>query len=123
MANVFIDYDGTLAEGGVYPGWGAWLPGAVDAVDELLAAEHHVTVYSVRLNRVAFGKEKDPGQYLADRMEMRARLDDRGLYAVDIYEGDKPFYDLLVDDRAMRHPGRPGSWRRLTPAILARLEA
>lgn len=122
MAEVFIDYDGTLAEN-VWPGWGQWMPGAVDAVDQLLEAGHHVTVWSARLNSTAFGRDKTPAEFMRDREEMRQRLDDQGLYQVDIYPGDKPMFDLLVDDRALRFPGRPQSWRRIILAILTRLEA
>lgn len=118
VANVFIDYDGTLADRGQF------MPGAVAALKEILAAGHHVTIYSAGLNTTWLnGAEKSPSQYLASRANVRAALDVVGLRSVDIYEGDKPAYDLLIDDRSMRFPGRPGSWRRIIPAVLTRLEA
>jgi hypothetical protein len=121
MANIAIDLDGTLVEK-QWPEVGEWMPGAIDAVKEMLAAGHHVYLYTARLSsKHPSGDDKDPAMLFVQRAEVRELLDAAGLAEVDIYEGDKPFWHLLIDDRAMRFPGRRRSWERILPAVLARV--
>jgi hypothetical protein len=119
--SIAIDWDGTLCEHR-WPDWGDWNPGAVDAVKELLAAGCKVFVFSVRVCT------HDPitGTYLGAEhynamLEMRRRLDEAGLQAVDIYVGNKPLFDLLIDDRAIRFPPRRNAWRVMPRKVLARM--
>jgi len=120
MANIALDLDGTLVEKR-WPEIGPWYPGAIDAVKEMLAAGHHVYIYSARLSsKHPSGDEKHASIVFTQRQDVRQLLDDAGLEAVDIYVGDKPFWHLLIDDRAMRFPGRKKSWPRIIGAVLAR---
>lgn len=121
MANIALDLDGTLVEK-KWPEIGEWLPGAREGVRELLDAGHHCYLYSARLSAYhPSGDPKDPATLLAQRAAVRQLLDEAGLEEVDIYEGNKPFWHLLIDDRAMRFPGRRNSWKRIVPAILGRV--
>lgn len=121
MANIAIDLDGTLVEK-KWPEVGEWLPGAQAAVHAMLDAGHHVYLYSARLSSThPSGDPKDPAVLFTQMADVRELLDAAGLEAVDIYQGDKPFWHLLIDDRAMRFPGRRRSWERILPAVLARV--
>lgn len=124
MSRIAIDFDGTLVKS-AWPGVGDPIPGAADAVRELIAADHHVYVYTARTShQYTDGTTKTPAQWMANMEQVRDALDDMGLVGVPIWEGyGKPHYHLLIDDRAMRFPGRPNSWKRIVPAILARVSA
>lgn len=123
MPTIALDLDGTLIER-KWPEMGEWFPGAIDAAKELLAMGHHCYIYSARLSsRHPSGDVKDPAMLYLQRQAVRDLLDAAGLEAVTISEADKPFWHVLVDDRALRFPGRSGSWRHMVPKIHARVTA
>lgn len=101
---------------------GDWIPGAREAVRKLLDANHTVYIYSARLSPIRMdGTQRTPAEVMQAIQAVRDMLDDAGLHGVDIWQGSgKPFWHLLIDDRAMRFPGRPGSWKKILPAALAR---
>lgn len=79
---IAIDFDGTLVQGDKA------LPGARDAVNQLREAGHKVMIFSC--NRTAWIK----------------RVLEQNEIVVDyIWEGDKPVYDLLIDDRNVEFRG------------------
>ena len=120
MARVALDLDGTLVEAR-WPHIGAWLPGAVDAVHELLAAGHTVYIFSSRVSPYWLdGSERNPAEVEQMIREVRERLDSAGLQAVDIFTGlGKPQYDILVDDKAERFTGR---WKTTLTKVLLRVD-
>jgi hypothetical protein len=129
MAVIALDWDGTLVEA-KWPDMGDWLPGAVEAVHEMLRQGHKCYIYSARLspvydqhfNRGNGPEEKPPGEVLLAIQEVRDKLDEAGLQAVDIWTGVKPFWTLLIDDKAMNFPGRPRSWKRILPRVLIKVD-
>lgn len=122
MSRIAIDFDGTLVSS-TWPAVGKPMPGAADAVRAMQAAGHHVYVYTARVGPTfTNGTVKTPAQHQENFNQVRDALDAMGLTDVPIWEGiGKPHYHLLIDDRAMRFPGRPGSWSKIVPAILARV--
>ncbi len=123
MASIALDLDGTLVEK-KWPEIGMWLPGAREAVRTMIEDGHTPYIYSARLSsRYTNGTLKEPALVFESRQAVRDLLDHADLSEVDIFEGDKPFWHVLVDDRAMRFPGRTNSWKRITPAVLARARA
>lgn len=121
MANIALDLDGTLIEKR-WPELGEWIPGAQEAVKELIDRGHHCYLYSARLSsKHPSGDVRDPAEVFVARAEVRALLDDAGLEQVDIWEGDKPFWHVLVDDRCLWFPGRNRSWRTMPDKIDARV--
>lgn len=122
MATIALDLDGTLVENR-WPELGPWMPGAVEAVRLLLREGHRCYVYSARLGPTWLdGSDRSPAEVMAAIAEVRDRLDQAGLREVDIWTGaGKPFWSLLVDDRCLWYPGRPGSWKAMVPRILTRV--
>jgi hypothetical protein len=122
MSVVALDLDGTLIESR-WPGMGEWFPGAKEAVHTLLNAGHSCYIFSARTSSAWPDKsERTPAQVYLAISSVRTLLDDAGLYEVSIWDGvGKPFWDLLVDDKALYHPGGPRSWRITLPKILARV--
>lgn len=122
MGNVAIDFDGTIVAK-AWPNVGAPLPGAVEAIKKIQSAGHRVFVYTVRTSPVDWnGQPREPGQVFHQEQVVRSALDDMGLEDVAIWHGaGKPAYHLLIDDRAMWFPGRPGSWRATADKVLIRL--
>ena len=117
---IAIDLDGTLVERR-WPELGEWKPGAVEAVRELLDQGHKVFVFSSRLNPTWMeGVLKQPAVRYAQIQEVRTMLDNAGLQEVTIWDGEKPYWHVLVDDRCLWFPGRSRSWRLMLPKILAR---
>jgi len=113
--NVAIDLDGTLLEH-KFPAWGEFKPGAVEAVKALMAEGCFVSVFTVRCNDRLWG----PAEAFRARHHIRAMLDEAGLEAVAIEQDNKPLFDVLIDDRAIRFPS-PGSdraWPRIAQRVL-----
>jgi hypothetical protein len=121
MAKIAVDLDGTLIEK-QWPELGDWLPGAQEAMRSLLAAGHTVYLYTARLSSFhPSGDKKDLAVLAEQYQQVRQLLDDAGLEAIDICAFDKPFWHLLIDDRAMRFAGRPGTWDKILPVVHARV--
>lgn len=132
MGNIYkqpiicLDFDDTLVENR-WPGWGAWLPGAVEAVHTMHEAGARVVVASTRLHPCSFYdwpiRVKRPlADVKRDEQLMREFLDDSGLTFVEVYnEQGKCPADVYVDDKAVWYPGRTNSWKRLTPVILTKV--
>ena len=122
MSTIALDWDGTLVDR-KWPKMGYWLPGAVDSVRTLLDAGHHCYIYSARLSPFwPNGSDREPSIVMLEEHLVRTMLDSAGLPEVTIWSGyGKPFWDVLVDDKALWFTGRPGSWRATLPKILARI--
>jgi hypothetical protein len=122
---VAVDLDHTLLGSYVWPGLGEWLPGAKEALRELVDAGHTVYIFTYRTSQTGFGGTDVPMTVRFAQMDMiRNLLDDADLTEVGIFDGHgKPYYDLLIDDRAMRFPrNRKNAWLRIMPAVHARLK-
>ena len=124
MSRIAVDFDGTLVTK-AWPGIGEWFPGAIRSMHELREAGHHVFLYSSRLNPCwPDGRERDPGEWEAELRRVREMLDSAGLAWMEIFtdiKQGKPHFDLLIDDKAMFFPGRPGSWSKILPAVLLKV--
>lgn len=121
MKNVALDLDGTIIEK-KWPEMGDWLPGAREGIRQLIDSGHRCFIYSARLSsKHPSGDQRDPAEVIAATQAVRDLLDEAGLHEVDIWPGDKPFFHILIDDRAMWFPGRKNSWRAMVPKILFRL--
>lgn len=113
---VVIDWDGTLVEQ-KWPEMGDWLPGAVEAVEDLLNAGYRVIVHSCRTH----SNDLDDVTPLPDwkvQLEVdaiRAKLDEADLGIVDIYTSNKPPADAYIDDKAVRFAG---NWRATVRGVL-----
>jgi len=120
VARVALDLDGTLVEP-EWPAIGRWLPGAVEAVHELLAAGHTCYIFSSRVSPYWLdGSERNPAEVEQMIREVRERRDAAGLHAVDIFTGvGKPQWDILVDDKCQRFNGR---WKSTLPQVLMRVD-
>lgn len=119
---IALDLDGTMIEKR-WPELGPWFPGAITTLRELIDEGHYLYVYSARLSpNHPSGDPKEPALLIQQTHAVRELLDDAGLPEIDIWFGEgKPFWHLLVDDRAMWFPGRPGSWSKIASKIRARL--
>lgn len=116
---IVIDWDGTLVEN-AWPGFGEWRPGAVDALKQLVEVAQ-VVIYTCRIAPVQpDGKTKrHPARVQAEINNIRAKLDDAGLYTVIIHNQRwKPGGIAYVDDRAVRYTGRKNSWAALVPKLI-----
>lgn len=113
---VVVDWDGTCVEN-VWPKMGDWLPGAREALTELLRQGREVVIFSTRLAPVEFDERTDrpPGEQEAEVAAIRKMLNDAGLRRVTIWnEPWKPGGMAYIDDKAVRFDG---DW----PAVIARL--
>ena len=90
--NIFIDLDGTLTrtEGTGYEN-AQPLPERIEKVNRLYDAGHTITIYTARGSGTHFNWTK-----LTER-----QLADWGIKYHYLSVGEKPVYDLLIDDRAM----------------------
>lgn len=124
MSRIAVDFDGTLVTK-KWPEIGEWFPGAVAAMLQLREDGHHVFLYSSRLNPCwPDGRKRDPMEYLAELDRVSAFLASAGLGWMEIFtdiEQGKPHWDLLIDDKALFFPGRPGSWSKILPVVLRRV--
>lgn len=113
-----VDWDGTLVEH-MWPGEGDWLPGAVDALHELVTM-YRVVIFSCRVAAYEFGREnvlRPPAVTQREINYIRRMLDEAGLPQVEIWT--RPFKlpaVAYVDDRAVHFKGR---WERLMPKLRA----
>ncbi len=121
MATIAIDLDGTLVRK-AWPGIGEWFPGAKQALQRLLDEGHTPFIYTARTNPYYLDGSLAPvGEVLGQLMAVRHRLDDAGFEGIEVWDGHgKPFYHVIVDDRALWFPGRNGSWRHMPDKITAR---
>jgi len=117
--SIVLDWDSTLVEQ-AWPKMGNWLPGAVDALHQLV--EHaHVVIHTCRIAPMQpDGKTWRPPAYVQiEKNKIREMLDDQGLYTVELWDKAwKPPGVVYVDDKAVRYAGRPGSWKALVPKLI-----
>ena len=115
-----IDWDGTLVSDHKYPEQGDWLPGAVDALHELLK-HGRVKISTLRLNPYEVGHDGDE-RYRRDsedvedhEMSIREMLDDQGLEAVEIHTTrGKPAGTFYIDNQAVEFDG---SWEKVLERV------
>lgn len=113
-----IDLDGTLLTDS-WPKLGEWMPGALEALHYL---KNHAKIV-VHTCRIASddpgGHAREPGRVQMEINAIREKLDDAGLYTVDIWTKPyKPPAVAYVDNRGIRYTGRKNSWKALTPKLL-----
>ena len=122
MSRIAIDFDGTLVTKN-WPDIGEWYPGAIDAMRKLREAGHHPYLYTARTAPTwPDGSPRGMADVMRDEDAVRRHLESAGLPWLDLWTGEgKPHWDLLVDDKALWFPGRPNSWKKITPVILKRV--
>lgn len=103
-----VDWDGVCTEA-MWPEWGDWLPGAPEALAELLTLGE-VRISSARINPHKFGLDgielRDPADVDVEVKRMRDMLDEKGLYGVVIHTTiGKPSGTYYIDDRAVEFKG------------------
>ncbi len=117
-----VDWDGTLVQQRWPEQTREWMPGAVEAMHELLK-HGSVFIHSARLTPGEFGGlVKGKLEIVYEYNYIRDMLDSAGLYGVDIYTASgKPYADFYVDDKAVYYAGRRGSWAAITEKMLTKL--
>lgn len=98
---IVVDFDGSLFIN-KYPGVGAPVPGALNALKLLKNDGHEIVVWSCRANR----KEGLPIERAAAVQGMREALDSFGVSYDEIDDGGegKVIADVYVDDRGLGCP-------------------
>lgn len=116
---IVIDLDGTLVES-AWPQLGEWMPGAVDALQQLRKVAR-VIIFTSRIAPVQpDGKTKrSPAEVQMEVNRIRNMLDDQNLYDVEIHQDAwKPAGYAYVDNLAVRYAGKPGSWKAILPKLI-----
>lgn len=103
MLTFIVDWDGTCTEN-KWPDQGEWLPGAVEALKELLN-QGKVIIFSCRTSPYWLDYQpRDPSNRFMDICRMRQMLDDAGLEDVELFlKTGKPAGHFYIDDRAITH--------------------
>ena len=122
MRPVFIcDWDGTLISDHNYPEQGDWLPGAVDALHELLK-HGRVKISTLRLNPYEVGHDGDENYRRSwediqdQKQSIEYMLDEKGLHAVEIHTTNgKPAGTWYIDNQAIEFDG---SWEKVLDRAL-----
>jgi len=115
-----IDWDGTLVEG-KWPDDGDWMPGAVNFLRRY-QDKYRIVISTCRTNTIhPSGDRRDPGLVFVEKEKIRKKLDDEGLTTVELWDYTltpwKPYAVAYIDDRAVKYPGRSGSWLALEERI------
>jgi hypothetical protein len=111
MSVIALDLDGTIARP-KWPGIGEPYPHAVAGIKALQAEGHSVYIYTTR----CWGEGTDA---FLQRNRIHSWLDEVGLGGLRVVA--KSPYDIIVDDRALRHPPREHAWNHTPARILAQL--
>ena len=119
---ICVDWDGTLVEG-KWPEHGDWHEGAVEFL-RIFQEKYHVVISTCRTNIIhPSGDLRDPGSVFFEKQQIRNKLDAEGLTSVELWDYElkpyKPYAIAYIDDRAVKYPGRPGSWKALVERINA----
>lgn len=106
---IAVDFDGTIVEH-AYPAIGPLVPGAIDVLQECISKGAQIILFTVR-----------------DGVELDAAvqfLEENGVRPSAVNENPacpsrsaKPYYDVLVDDRALGCPIMPGFEVRNRPCV------
>lgn len=115
-----VDWDGTLIEDGHYPEMGKWLPGAVEALHELL--EHgEVLIYTMRVSPYEQYHDGDeayrrPGDDIDFQLSsIYDMLDAEGLHEVKVHTTKgKPAGTYYIDNQAIEFT----NWGKVLTRIL-----
>lgn len=96
-----VDWDGTCVEH-VYPDMGDWLPGAVEALQELVRQGWELVIFSCRVADVALD-EVTPVDGAIEVAKIKDMLDAVGLGHIEVWtRPHKPAAMAYIDDRAIR---------------------
>lgn len=120
---ICLDWDGTLVPSAWPERPIEWMPGAVEAVKDMLSYAH-VVVFSARTRREdpATGEKLHPDDVQEEIDYIRRMLDREGLTAVGIWtRHGKPTASVYVDDKAERYNGRAHSWIKMRRKLRTRL--
>lgn len=114
---VVVDWDGTCVPNAWPERPTEWLPGAKEALRELLDAGYNVQIHSVRLHYLDVNMlELNPTRQ-EDYDYVRGMLDEAGLSEVGISPESKPPGVAYIDDRGVHFDG---DWRKAISALLNR---
>lgn len=105
---IAIDFDGTLVED-AYPGWGAWKPGAIEALRKL-SLRADIVVHTCRISHIDPKGSVRPSKAVSEEVDhIRKMLDSEGLEGVRIYDNiGKPGAVAYVDDKALYYSDHIG---------------
>lgn len=115
---VVVDWDGTCVPNAWPDRPTEWLPGAKEALRELLDAGFKVHIHSVRLHELDINMHEPNPSRDEDFRYVRSMLDEAGLHEVGIRWESKPPAVAYVDDRGVHFNGT--NWRAITDALLGR---
>lgn len=116
-----IDWDGTCVEN-KWPAMGDWLPGAIEGL-HTLSQFATVIIHTSRIAPLELDERtpRPPGLVQGEINRIREMLDEAGLTGVEVWNKPwKPGATAYLDDKAVRFPGRPGSWKAVVPVLAAK---
>lgn len=112
-----IDWDGTCVTD-AWPAMGQWNPGAIEALRSL-SKWGEVVIFTCRVAPYQLD-ERTPRNPIFDITGIREMLNKEGLHDVRLWDkAYKPSALVYVDNRAVRFNGRPNSWKKLVPKLIA----
>ena len=120
---IVLDWDGTLVPAAWPERPVEWMPGAVEAVKDMLEYAH-VIVFSARTRREDpyTGEKLDPDLVQQEVDYIRRMLDREGLTHVAIWtRHGKPSASVYVDDKGERYNGKTHSWTKMRHKLRTRL--
>lgn len=118
---VVVDWDGTCVPNAWPDKPTEWLPGAVEALGELLDAGYDVQIHSTRLHALDVNMIDPNPSRDEDYSYIREMLDGAGLEAVGISLESKPPGVAYVDDRGIHFDG--GNWPQIVGELTGRIKA
>lgn len=114
---IAVDFDGVIhwysrgwLDGTIYD---PPVPGVREALAGLRAAGHHIMIFSTRASaRVIKG--------VGQKSQLPEMVEWLALHEIpydSIWPGEKPFYEVLIDDRALRFGEADGGWGQTMAAL------
>jgi len=107
MSTVIIDFDGTIAEWGDYPGMGPPTRGAKEALQKIKDKGFTILILSARTSDEM---SKYPIDKETQRRIMKEYLDKHEIPYDEVLKSDKPPATFYIDDRGI---GFRGDWDKV----------